>query len=155
MNLYNGNVTTDAAGFAAVELPAWFEALNGDFRYQLTVIDQFAQAIVAGKIANGRFVIRTDKPDVEVSWQVTGIRQDPYAEQHRISVEEASRKASTASTCTRDFMTSRPGPGFTGSNRHRRRRPPMRRAISIAELAARAGDWASHRARERFGFCPC
>jgi hypothetical protein len=49
---------------------------NRDFRYQLTVIDQFAQAIVAKKIANNTFTIRTNKPGVEVSWQITGIRHD-------------------------------------------------------------------------------
>ena len=87
MNIYNGNVTTDASGEAAVELPEWFETLNRDFRYQLTVIGQFAQAIVAGKVANHRFVINTDKPNVEVSWQVTGIRQDAFANAHRIPVE--------------------------------------------------------------------
>jgi trimeric autotransporter adhesin len=87
MNIYNGNVTTDANGDAAVELPEWFEILNRDFRYQLTVIGQFAQAIVAGKVANHQFVIKTDKPNVEVSWQVTGIRQDAFANTHRIQVE--------------------------------------------------------------------
>jgi hypothetical protein len=87
MNIYNGNVTTDASGEAAVELPDWFEALNRDFRYQLTVIGQFAQAIVAGKVANHQFLIKTDKPNVEVSWQVTGIRQDAFANANRIQVE--------------------------------------------------------------------
>jgi trimeric autotransporter adhesin len=33
-------------------------------------------------------VIRTSKPGVEVSWQVTGIRHDAYANRYRISVEE-------------------------------------------------------------------
>lgn len=88
MNLYNGNVVTDSTGSAVVSLPVWFETLNRDFRYQLTVIGQFAQAIVAGKIANHQFVIRTDKPAVEVSWQVTGIRQDAWANAHRVLVEE-------------------------------------------------------------------
>ncbi len=91
MNVYNGNATTDADGFATVELPSYFEALNRDFRYQLTVLGQFAQAIVAQKVANNRFVIQTDKPEVEVSWQVTGIRQDAYANAHRIAVEEDKR----------------------------------------------------------------
>jgi len=50
-NIYDGTVTTDGAGLATVTLPDWFEALNRDFRYQLTVIGQFAQAIVAGKVA--------------------------------------------------------------------------------------------------------
>jgi hypothetical protein len=34
------------------------------------------------------FVIRTNKLNVEVSCQVTGIRQDAYANAHRIEVEE-------------------------------------------------------------------
>jgi len=88
MNVYNGNITTDRHGLATVNLPDYFEALNGDFRYQLTVIGQFAQAIVAKKIAANRFVIRTSRPQVEVSWQVTGIRHDAYANSYRIPVEE-------------------------------------------------------------------
>ena len=63
-------------------------ALNRDFRYQLTVIGTFAQAIVAEKMRGNRFVIGTDQPNVEVSWQVTGIRQDRWANENRIVVEE-------------------------------------------------------------------
>jgi hypothetical protein len=88
MNIYNGNVVTDARGIAVVTMPAWFEALNRDFHYQLTVIGQFAQAIIAREITGGTFTIQTDKPNVKVSWQVTGVRQDPYANAHRIPVEE-------------------------------------------------------------------
>jgi hypothetical protein len=88
MNIYNGNVSTDKQGFATVRLPKYFSALNRDFRYQLTVVGQFAQAIIAHKIEDNQFVIRTNKPNVEVSWQVTGIRQDAYANAHRIPVEE-------------------------------------------------------------------
>jgi hypothetical protein len=87
MTIYNGNATTDANGDALISLPDYFEALNKDFRYQLTVVGQFAQAIVAKKIENNQFTIKTDKPNVEVSWQVTGIRHDPYAEANRIQVE--------------------------------------------------------------------
>jgi hypothetical protein len=93
MNIYNGNITTDDIGEALVELPHYFEALNGDFRYQLTAIGIFAQAIVEREIEGGRFVIRTDKPNVKVSWQVTGIRKDPYAERHRIPIEEDKTQA--------------------------------------------------------------
>jgi hypothetical protein len=88
MNVYNGNIHTDAAGNATVKLPDWFETLNRDFRYQLTVIGQPAQAWVASKVTNNRITIKTDKPNVEVSWQVTGIRQDAWANAHRIPVEE-------------------------------------------------------------------
>ncbi len=89
MNVYNGNITTDATGLATVVLPDYFEALNRDFRYQLTVIGQFAQAIVDKEIAGNQFVIRTSAPNVKVSWQVTGIRQDPWANAHRIPNEES------------------------------------------------------------------
>jgi hypothetical protein len=88
MNIYNGNVTTDAEGLVVVEMPAWFEALNRDFRYQLTVIGQFAQAIVGSEMTDRKFTIRTDKGNVKVSWQVTGIRQDAWANAHRIPTEE-------------------------------------------------------------------
>jgi hypothetical protein len=88
-NIYDGNVTTDASGGATVILPDYFEALNRDYRYQLTVLGQFAQAIVSRKIAGNSFEIRTDKPGVEVSWQVTGIRQDAYAKAKPIIVEES------------------------------------------------------------------
>jgi hypothetical protein len=89
MNIYNGNIVTDRHGNATVELPSYFEALNQDFRYQLTVIGQFAQAIVVREIAGNRFTIKTSKPAVKVSWQVTGVRHDAYAEAHRVVVEEA------------------------------------------------------------------
>lgn len=89
MNIYNGNVTTDAQGRAVVQLPEWFETLNRDFRYQLTVIGQFSQAIVASEVADHQFTIQTEKPNVKVSWQVTGIRQDAWANAHRIPVEES------------------------------------------------------------------
>ncbi len=88
MNIYNGNVVTGANGDATIELPAYFEALNRDFRYQLTVIGTFAQAIVAVEIKDNRFTIKTSAANVKVSWQVTGIRQDPYANMNRIKVEE-------------------------------------------------------------------
>jgi hypothetical protein len=90
MDIYNGNVTTDDKGQATVTMPPYFQALNRDFRYQLTVIaqpGQFAQAIVTSEITDNRFSIQTDKPNVKVSWQVTGIRQDGYANVHRMPVE--------------------------------------------------------------------
>ena len=87
-DLYSGNAVTDGAGNAVVTLPRWFEALNKDFRYQLTVVGQFAQAVVAAKVHSNAFGIKTDKPNVEVSWQVTGVRQDAYALAHPLQVEE-------------------------------------------------------------------
>lgn len=87
-NIYDGVVITDEDGRAVIELPEWFEALNRDFRYQLTVIGCFAQAIVEEEIANDSFTIRTDMGGVKVSWQVTGIRRDAWADANRLPVEE-------------------------------------------------------------------
>ncbi|HLO43627.1 MAG TPA: hypothetical protein VK175_04785 [Leadbetterella sp.] len=88
INIYSGNITTDSDGVAKVSLPSYFEALNTDFRYQLTVIGEFAQAIVSKKIKENTFEIKTSTPNTEVSWQVTGTRKDEWALQNPIKVEE-------------------------------------------------------------------
>jgi len=88
MNIYTGNVITDAQGEARVQLPDWFEAVNTDFRYQLTVIGQFAQAIVSSEVQNHEFAIRSSVPNVKVSWQITGVRQDAFAKANPLVVEE-------------------------------------------------------------------
>jgi hypothetical protein len=87
MNIYNGNVKLNENGEAWVELPDWFEALNMDFRYQLTPIGEFAPLYIASEISGNRFQIAGGAPGMKVSWQVTGIRHDPYAEANRIEVE--------------------------------------------------------------------
>ena len=87
MNVYNGNATLDKSGEAWIELPNYFETLNKDFRYQLTCIGEPAVLYVKQKIKENRFLIAGGKPGMEVSWQVTGIRQDPVANLHRVRVE--------------------------------------------------------------------
>ena len=84
MNIYNGNVETDEEGLATISLPDYFNSLNIDFRYQLTPIGVFSQAIVMQEINGNSFQIKTDKPNVKVSWQVTGIRNDRYARENRV-----------------------------------------------------------------------
>lgn len=93
LSTYSGNVTTDADGRATVSLPGYVSALNEDFRYQLTVMGGFAQAIIAQKVRDGRFTIRTSEPGVEVSWQVTGVRADAYARAHPFRAERAKKGA--------------------------------------------------------------
>ncbi len=92
MNIYNGIITTDQNGDAEVVLPSYFEALNMDFRYQLTPIGTFAQSYVAEEINGNRFKIKTDKAHVKISWQVTGVRQDAWAKEHRF-VPEVEKEA--------------------------------------------------------------
>jgi hypothetical protein len=87
MNVYNGVVVFDKKGEAVVELPDWFEALNRDFRYQLTSIGRFMPLYIAREISGNKFKIAGGRPGAKASWQVTGIRQDVYANTHRIEVE--------------------------------------------------------------------
>ena len=88
-NVYDGVAMLDGAGEAWVDLPEWFETLNRDFRYQLTAIGTASPDLhIATEISSNRFRIAGGKPGMKVSWQVTGIRQDPLAEAHRIQVEE-------------------------------------------------------------------
>ena len=88
-SVISGNVTTDELGVAVVKLPAWFDAMHTDFRYQLTVVGgRFAQAIVSKEIDNHQFSISTNATHVKVSWQVTAVRQDAYAKAHPLIVEE-------------------------------------------------------------------
>jgi len=90
MNVYNGNVVLDGTGEAVVELPEWFEALNKDFRYQLTAVGSPGPNLyIAEEISGNRFKIGGGSPGMKVSWMVTGIRHDAYAQSHRIQVEVA------------------------------------------------------------------
>jgi hypothetical protein len=92
LTIYAGTVTTGAGGEATVELPRWFEALNTDLRYQLTVIGSFAQAMVKHEVKGNRFGIATSEPATKVSWQLTGVRHDAFAKAHPRAVEVAKTK---------------------------------------------------------------
>jgi hypothetical protein len=91
-NVYNGMVETDAQGRAWVRLPDYFEEINKDFRYQLTVIDDsegpgFVQVKVARKIQGNRFLIMTSAPHIEVSWEIKAKRNDLWVQKHGAPVE--------------------------------------------------------------------
>jgi hypothetical protein len=88
LDLYSGNVTLDESGEATVQFPDWFEALNRDFRYQLTAIGAAAPNLhVAQEIQNRSFRIGGGAPGMKVSWQVTGVRQDAWEKAHPMVVE--------------------------------------------------------------------
>ena len=89
LNTYSGNITTNASGKATVQLPAYFEAINKDIRYQLTVIGTFAQAIISKKVNNNTFEVATSEPNVEVSWQIVAVRNDLYMQKvNKMKAEE-------------------------------------------------------------------
>jgi hypothetical protein len=100
-NVYDGVVVLDRKGKAEIELPDWFGAVNKDFRYQLTAIgapgpnlyiaEKISDTTTSNKNKNNnssRFKIAGGTSGMEVSWQVTGIRKDPWANANRIQVEE-------------------------------------------------------------------
>jgi hypothetical protein len=88
LNVYAGTTVTGDDGTVNVALPDFFEALNRDHRFQLTPVGALALATVDGPVHENSFLIRTDRPGVTVCWQVTGVRQDKWAQAHRIPVEE-------------------------------------------------------------------
>ncbi len=85
----SGNVTTDVSGKARVSVPSYLPQIATDFRYHLTVIGQFAQAIVSEEFSGGGFTIATDQPSVKVSWMITGTRTDNFAKSHPLANELA------------------------------------------------------------------
>ncbi|MEA2926428.1 MAG: hypothetical protein QOD25_3550 [Alphaproteobacteria bacterium] len=89
---YDGVVTLDKKGKATVRLPRWFEALNKDFRYQLTPIGAPAPNLhVADEVTKNQFKLAGGTPGMKVCWQVTGIRQDKWAKDQPLAVEQDKR----------------------------------------------------------------
>ena len=105
-NVYDGVVALNEKGEAEIDLPDWFGALNKDYRYQLTAIGAPGPNLYIAKeilessedyidtITNNNnnnksiFKIAGGTSGMKVSWQVTGIRKDPWANVHRVQVEE-------------------------------------------------------------------
>jgi hypothetical protein len=103
-NVYDGIVVLDDKGEAEVDLPDWFGALNKEYRYQLTAIGApgpnlyIAKEILETdadyaspttiKKNQSSFKIAGGTSGMKVSWQVTGIRKDPWANAHRVQVEQ-------------------------------------------------------------------
>jgi hypothetical protein len=119
-NIYDGVATLDADGQAWVELPSYFEALNKDFRYQLTAIGAPAPNLyIAQEVRGNRFHIAGGKPGGKVSWQVTGIRQDAYAKKHRIEVEEDKPAEEQGSYLSPDSFGQPEEKGIAWARAHR------------------------------------
>ena len=68
-----GNVHTDQQGYATVDLSEYFIDDFHDFRYQLTVIGSFSQAIIKKEINDQKFVIQSEFPNTKISWQVSAL----------------------------------------------------------------------------------
>ena len=111
-NVYDGVVVLDAHGEAWVQLPDYFSALNRDFRYQLTALGRPAPNLfVAEEMTGNRFKIAGGGANARVSWQVTGTRQDAYANAHRIPVVEEKTGAEQGTYIHPElYESAAPGP---------------------------------------------
>jgi hypothetical protein len=88
-NMYDGVVIVNRKGEAIITLPKWFQSINKEFRYQLTAIGASAPELhIAEEIKGNRFKIAGAKAGMKISWQVTAIRCDAWANANRIIVEE-------------------------------------------------------------------
>jgi hypothetical protein len=87
LTVYSGNAILDDAGRAEVPLPEWFDAVNTDVRYQLTCIGRPGRVHIAEEAGDGHFTIAGDPPGLKVSWQITGVRNDAWAQAHPFATE--------------------------------------------------------------------
>ncbi len=142
LNVYVGNVETDDKGGAVVTLPDYFDALNQDFTYQLTSIGQFAQATISEEIHENRFSIKTDKPNIKVSWQVTGYAKTPTPVRTESCRKRTNPRRSEGCTCTRRRTISRAAVTSTTSANAHMRSPgvverPGERAVEGSAIVVR------------------
>jgi hypothetical protein len=95
-NIYDGVATLNENGEITIELPLYFLALNKDFRYLGTSIGEPMPNLhlevevkkrFLGLFGTPIFKISGGKPNGRISWQVTGIRHDPYILAYPINPE--------------------------------------------------------------------
>ena len=78
-NLYDGVAQLDENGEVRITLPDYFMALNKDFRYQyFPHLEPMPNLYVKEGVRNNAFTIAGGAPLGTISWQVTGVRHDPY-----------------------------------------------------------------------------
>jgi hypothetical protein len=113
-NVYSGNIVLDKNGEARVTLPEWVDTFNKDFRYQLTCIGQAAPVYVAQEVSDAAFSIAGGAAGMKVSWQLTGIRNDAWAQANPLAVEQEKPDDEKVKSET---TANRSGPPVTVSNR--------------------------------------
>jgi hypothetical protein len=94
MNIYDGIALLDSKGAVTVTLPDYFVALNKDFRYLATPVGasmpdlHLSARVHRGFLLFGNIELRISGGVAggSVSWQVTGIRHDPFIELNPINV---------------------------------------------------------------------
>lgn len=78
-NIYDGIATLDKSGEVTITLPAYYDALNKDSRYQFFAINApMPNLYIKTEEKDNAFTIAGGVPGGQISWQITGIRHDPY-----------------------------------------------------------------------------
>jgi hypothetical protein len=139
VNIYSGNVLLDDNAEALVQLPDWVEALNKDFRYQVTCVGKPAPVYIKEEISEGSFTIAGGMPNVKVSWQLTGVRDDSWARTNQFKVEE--EKPDNEKGFFRNPQLF--GQNFARSIHYARNEELIRRNPRIAKRITRPSDPAS------------
>ncbi len=89
LNIYSGTAVLDPDGASWIDLPAYFEALNRDFRYLLTPIGSAMPNLhVAAEVSGNRFRIAGGAAGQRVSWQVSATRNDAWIRANGAPVEQ-------------------------------------------------------------------
>jgi hypothetical protein len=118
-NIYDGVATLGSDGSAWITLPNWFQALNSDYRYQLTAIGAPSPGMyIASEVQGNQFQIAGGAPGARVSWQVTGIRKDAYANAHRIPVEVDKSESERGKYLSPDSFGQPPSKGIYSEMGH-------------------------------------
>jgi hypothetical protein len=99
MNIYTGRSKL-VGGKAVVDLPDYFEALNhpDDREITITCVNGWSPLFLDGKVENNQFVVQTTKDgnkSQEFSWTITAVRNDVFARENPIIVEEEKENKGT------------------------------------------------------------
>jgi hypothetical protein len=109
-NIYDGTAPLDKNGEVTIQLPNYFDALNKDVRYQFFAMDQaMPNLYIKVEEHDNHFTIGGSVPGGEISWQITGVRHDPYILARIRSYprltkdrDNSSTKANTSSPTTKN-----------------------------------------------------
>lgn len=87
-NIYDGIATLDKNGEVTIQLPEYFDALNGDVTYQFEALNQPMPNLYLKTLEHdNQFAIAGGVPGGQISWQVIGVRHDPFVLTHPAPVE--------------------------------------------------------------------
>ncbi len=147
--IYDGVAVLDRDGKAVVKLPDWFEALNGDFRYQLTALNAPGPGLyIAAEIKQNQFTIAGGSAGSKVSWQVTGIRHDPYAVANPLQVE-VTKPLTEQGTYLAPESSAQAAKGVDARYRSTIKNPPSIPTIDIPAAPAQELEQELQRKLER------